>query len=53
MKNKHIFTLSGSTDAQKSWEIYNKSIKQSYGEFTNTFLHVLENNNYNIYYEII
>lgn len=48
MKNKHIFTLSGSTDAQKSWEIYNKSIKQSYGEFTNTFLHVLENNHYNI-----
>jgi hypothetical protein len=48
IKNKHIFTLSGSTDAQKSWEIYNKSIKQSYGEFTNTFLRVLENNNYNI-----
>lgn len=48
MENTYIFTLSASTDTQKSWEIYNKKIKQSYGEFTNTFLLVLENNKYNI-----
>lgn len=48
MENKYVFTLSGSTDPQNSWEIYDKITKQSYGEFTNTFLYVLENNNYNI-----
>lgn len=48
MENKYVFTLSGSTDPQNSWEIYDESIKQSYGEFTNIFLLVLENNNHNI-----
>lgn len=48
LENKYVFTLSGSTDAQNSWEIYNEITKQSYGEFTNIFLHVLENNNHNI-----
>ena len=48
LKNKYIFTLSGSTDTQKSWEIYNKSSNQSYGEFTNAFLRVLENNQFDI-----
>lgn len=48
MTNKHVFTLSSSIDTQNSWEIYNEVLKQSYGEFTQTLLMILENNEYEI-----
>ena len=40
MENTYIFTYQVVL-THKKLEIYNKKIKQSYGEFTNTFLLVL------------
>jgi hypothetical protein len=48
MGNQQIYTLSSSSDSQTSWEVYNQKQKQSYGEFTNTLLHILEETKYNI-----
>lgn len=48
MDNQQIYTLSSSSDSQLSWEVYNQKQKQSYGDFTNTLLRILEETKYNI-----
>jgi|UniRef100_A0A6C0IKY8 hypothetical protein len=48
MENPHVYTLSSSLDSQTSWEVYNRKQKQSYGEFTNTLLGILDETQYNI-----
>jgi hypothetical protein len=49
LNNSFLFTLSSSSDDQTSWETYNKGMKQSYGEFTNSFIAILENHQYKIH----
>ena len=57
LDNSFLFTLSSSLDSQNSWETYNKLLKIAYGEFTSSFLRILENHQYRIHimklYEII
>lgn len=57
LNNPFLFTLSSSLDEQTSWETYNEYMKQAYGEFTNSILAILENNQYKIHimklYELI
>ena len=48
MDNQQIYTLSSSSDSQLSWEVYNQKQKQSYGDFTNTLLRILEETKNNI-----